>query len=676
MNYFYHSWLLSTLLAVVVQAQQVSSSNHTIGNVTDEADLPTFETEDAATTTSTIDLQLPESMAAYFGGVDRDGYSEWYIANNITDRYFGSVWMTSTSGDPTEGAAIHWNVDEEYVYLAAAVRATGWVGFGIAEAGGMLGSDMALFTAKEPTEIVDAYTLEDRRPIIDTCQQDWEYIASNIVDEEENNEKFLMLEFRRLLNTGDKQDKPIINDSFSLVPPHRIIAAWGDTDEVAFHGKNRARGAIRFFSQGDEQQEFKTAMGKHADGTFELRASEYPIKPVDTEYVSICIGRDELIAQGVPNTTDLMNVIGFEPFITEGSEPFVHHFIVTGSPFPNCPSSSFNATDNEEGFGIEIAYAWGPGEHAIAFPEDLGGPLFGTTGFNSYYLEIHYDNRQEIEGVIDSSGVRFYYTETPRLHQVGVLQLGDPFVALEGVGVGDQLNLHEFYCPGACSNKTLINDSVTVVREVLHMHRHGVRIVNEQIRNNETIRAGMVDVWEFDQNGAASAMQQPFTIQPGDSFRTSCYYRDEYGADNSTGSMFGLSSQDEMCIAFLYYYPRKSMPLFGIDDFSWLCGVGLSQMDEYDCDAAYDMRHLIDNSEIERQFGFASCEAIIDPVDVIDKIIQTPPPTTGAPSASPPKSANNSVPSPASEPVSGSARVAATISIGISAGLLILLSDA
>jgi hypothetical protein len=58
------------------------------------------------------------------------------------------------------------------VYIAVAVRATGWLGFGLAEAGGMLGADMALFTPIRPTEIIDAYTLEGRRPITDNCQQD------------------------------------------------------------------------------------------------------------------------------------------------------------------------------------------------------------------------------------------------------------------------------------------------------------------------------------------------------------------------------------------------------------------------------------------------------------------------------------------------------------------------
>lgn len=42
-----------------------------------------------------------------------------------------------------------------------------------------------------------------------------------------------------------------------------------------------------------------------------------------------------------------------------------------------------------------------------------------------------------------------------------------------------------------------------------------------------------------------------YTIMPGDSFRTTCFYRD--------GSKFGLGSQEEMCIGYIMYYPAKQL---------------------------------------------------------------------------------------------------------------------
>ena len=72
----------------------------------------------------------------------------------------------SSSKDDDDGAAIFWNVnnddDNDMIHFAIAVRAEGWVGFGISEAGGMIGSDLALYTASKPLELVDAYVVEDR----------------------------------------------------------------------------------------------------------------------------------------------------------------------------------------------------------------------------------------------------------------------------------------------------------------------------------------------------------------------------------------------------------------------------------------------------------------------------------------------------------------------------------
>ena len=175
--------LVLPLLSLVGQVQSLSNATNS-SNVTEPTEEVLSNINGNVTENNSTSV-LPSGMEHYFGGTDHDGYTDWYIENNIQERYTGSVWLSSSSGIPSEGAAIHWSVDELYVYLAVAVRATGWVGFGIAEAGGMLGSDMALFTAARPGEIVDAYTLDEKNPMIDDCQQDWDLVASNVDDENE-----------------------------------------------------------------------------------------------------------------------------------------------------------------------------------------------------------------------------------------------------------------------------------------------------------------------------------------------------------------------------------------------------------------------------------------------------------------------------------------------------------
>lgn len=208
----------------------------------------------------------------------------------------------------------------------------------------MYGSDMALFTALRPTEIVDAHVVDVANPKPDDCQQDWIFVNSSAfsipvlaVDRQDTEEEsftsedFLMFEARRKLDTEDPQDIALIRDVILAIPEQRIIAAWGDTSEVSYHGTNVARGSIRVFKQEIEQPPFEESMALYANGSFFVGASDYVIPGNDTTYADFCFTRADLIAQGVPNTTNTMSVIGFRPVVDDGpSAPMVHHFVVTG----------------------------------------------------------------------------------------------------------------------------------------------------------------------------------------------------------------------------------------------------------------------------------------------------------------------------------------------------------
>jgi hypothetical protein len=498
----------------------------------------------------------------------------------------------SDASKPEDGAAVHWKVDEEYLHLAVAVRATGWLGFGIGEAGGMLGADMALFEASKPDVIIDAYTTDQLVPLTDDCPSNWELVSFNSDDVG----GFMMIEFKRPLDTNDPQDKPIFQDAATLVPPHRVIAAWGDSDQYGYHGLNRARGAIRFYGVGDDAATFFTEMEENSEGTFIVASINYEIPANETEYAYTCVNRNDLINQGVVNTTDLVNIIGFEPIIQDGHEPYVHHYIIYGYRAPECPDD-----DDEDGAIQELVYVWAPGEGPVGLPDYLGTPLFGEDGFQSFQIEVHYNNPQLVEGIIDSSGVRVYWTSQPRDQQVGILSVGDPIVGMYGQAVGNGFTMHSFDCPSSCS--TVAGQNVTVLREYLHMHEIGARITNEQIRNGEVIREAVLDYWEFHQNGNAAIQQSPFIIQPGDAFKTSCYYSGE-------GRIFGLGSSEEMCMAFLYYYPRVKLQVEEINlEMPWMCGYNLGFPP---CDTIHDSKNLTSAVDFGRFFGVSAedeCDA-------------------------------------------------------------------
>jgi DOMON domain len=144
----------------------------------------------ATTTVRAVELRNPRT---FFSGdaVDIQDYLDWVNTVN----YRGMYYLPSDM-DPADGAAIHWNIDEELgiLELAVAVRATGWLGFGISENGGMLGSDMLIFETLDPTIVKDAHVKDYRYPETDSCQS-WELISASTDTE------FLIVEVRRKLDT-------------------------------------------------------------------------------------------------------------------------------------------------------------------------------------------------------------------------------------------------------------------------------------------------------------------------------------------------------------------------------------------------------------------------------------------------------------------------------------------
>lgn len=135
-------------------------------------------------------------------------------------------------------------------------------------------------------------------------------------------------------------------------------------------------------------------------------------------------------------------------------------------------------------------YAWAPGDEGWALPDNVGFSMFDNVNNQAIHLEIHYDNPSLIEGRKDSSGLRFFYSLEERTHRAGILQVGDPFLALNGQDIKDGLTQYEFTCPGTCSSSILAkersgdNQAVTVFSECkCPMCLHSLRSVLSNISN-------------------------------------------------------------------------------------------------------------------------------------------------------------------------------------------------
>eukprot|EP01118_Nematostelium_gracile_P008904 TRINITY_DN2977_c0_g1_i3.p1 TRINITY_DN2977_c0_g1~~TRINITY_DN2977_c0_g1_i3.p1 ORF type:complete len:415 (-),score=79.95 TRINITY_DN2977_c0_g1_i3:3-1202(-) len=127
-----------------------------------------------------------------------------------------------------DGYTIYWTITNDTLRLGLQVATNGWIGFGIGEetSGSMPGADVLVANVRDGVaSVTDMYTLAKVRPYTDDCQN-WKLISGS----EDGNTT--IIEVERVLDTGDKQDRPI-KDS------NRIIFAWGIDDYLAYHNSNR-----------------------------------------------------------------------------------------------------------------------------------------------------------------------------------------------------------------------------------------------------------------------------------------------------------------------------------------------------------------------------------------------------------------------------------------------------
>ena len=160
-------------------------------------------------------------------------------------------------------------------------------------------------------------------------------------------------------------------------------------------------------------------------------------------------------------------------------------------------------------------------------------------------MEIHYDNYDNVE-FTDSSGLRMSYTPTLRPHDIGVLYTG----SLPGIAVPPGIEAFDLNarCPSMCQ-ETLPSDGVTVFASVLHMHTAGRAMSADLLAQDGTFKASLGAEPFYDFN-FQTTNNLDVTMMPNDQLHTKCTFGT---LDRSETTIFGLRTQDEMCLAYLWY---------------------------------------------------------------------------------------------------------------------------
>uniref|UniRef100_A0A8C8G641 DOMON domain-containing protein n=1 Tax=Oncorhynchus tshawytscha TaxID=74940 RepID=A0A8C8G641_ONCTS len=456
----------------------------------------------------------------------------------------GSGFRHSTILDPHGKYHLKWRFDRGTITFEIEVETTGYVGFGLSPNGAMALSDIVIGGVTDGRPYLQDYFADAKRKVHRDVQQNYR------LEYGRENNTHTVLAFSRDLLTCDTNDKDITESTV------RVIWAY-HSDDVGpsgpmYHGVNRGRKSMRLLDPGS-----KVNITSGTD-FFNLQNINVPVPYKDTTYWCQIFQIQEVQQKH--------HIIRIEPLIQRGHENLVHHILLY-----QCDS---NLNESELGASHEcyhpnmpdsfltcetIVFAWAIGGEGFTYPPHVGLSI-GTAIDPVYVLmEVHYDNPALQQGVLDSSGLRLFYTPELRQYDAGVIETGVWVSLYHMLPPGMQEYVSEGHCTRECLQESLgqeMPNGVRVFAVLMHAHLAGRAIRTRHFREQEELQPLSHDE-EFDFNFQEfQLLKEERLLLPGDHLITECKYTTK-GRQNMTWG--GLTTRDEMCLSYLLYYPRVNL---------------------------------------------------------------------------------------------------------------------
>jgi len=252
----------------------------------------------------------------------------------------------------------------------------------------------------------------------------------------------------------------------------------------------------------------------------------------------VCYGFD------VDTKAQKRHVIAGAPFIDNSK--VVHHILVYQSD--NAVSPTPTSCGAGGGKDWRLVMGWAPGGGNFELPVEAGFPE--EAGVTHWAVQIHYNNGQGLSGQLDESGFDLCSTDVLRPNDADVLATGTVQINIP------PRTTHSTTCELSIPQAF---GSINVVSSWAHMHKLGAAQYAKRVRGGE--EQNLLDVPVYDFNTGASAAAVNTQLAPGDTVRTMCKWKNP----GDTAVKFGEATGDEMCFAFLTYYPRIKN-----DKFHWM----------------------------------------------------------------------------------------------------------
>ncbi|KAG5279513.1 hypothetical protein AALO_G00078590 [Alosa alosa] len=429
--------------------------------------------------------------------------------------------------DSEELVMLKWGFDDVQgnITFELCVNTTGWISFGLSPNGGMNGADIVIGGVNSDGYYFgDYHASGNERPVLDQ-KQSYSLLSLTETDGQTT------MRFERSIKSCDTDDHPITE------LPVKLIYAYGQTDQIGYHRQRRGTkevNLLKYMPRSDPTQ----------SQYFDMTMLNFTIPTEETRYECRIIN--------APTFAEKQHIYRIEPLIDHLD--LVHHLLLYKCPPQMNKTFQGQCYINpDHRVCFQVMAAWGVGGGDFEVPEHVGIPIGGDEGGCLYRLEIHYNNPTLIEGRVDNSGLRFHYTSQLRKHDAGVLMAG--LAVAPGYSIPP--NATSFHTYGVCN--TSINTEakdMQVFATGLHTHLAGRKVRVGHFRDGEQIGfMAFDDHYDFEYQEVKN-LGKTKTLQMGDTLLVEC----TYDTANRTGFTWGgLGTQDEMCLAFLFYYPASNL---------------------------------------------------------------------------------------------------------------------
>lgn len=191
------------------------------------------------------------------------------------------------------------------------------------------------------------------------------------------------------------------------------------------------------------------------------------------------------------------------------------------------------------GQGWRLVTGWAPGGGNFELPPEAG--FAEEKGTTHWALQIHYNNAQGLPNQVDESGYDLCTTDVLRPNDADIMATGTFDITIPPRAVTEttcEVSFPQNY------------GKINVISTWPHMHKLGRAEYAKRIRGGQETM--LLDSPKYDFSTGAGAQAVTVDLTGGDTIRTMCRWQN--GGDTTV--KFGEGTADEMCFAFLTYYPK------------------------------------------------------------------------------------------------------------------------